>query len=104
MSTLIVALGAAVFVNWYYRRPDTQPAIENEPTSRSARTIPTISVRRNNSKRIFFRRRNEKKVSPRQGYGGLNKTIKDSSATPEAVRRQARRGTPKVKLEADIET
>ena len=113
MSTLIVALGAAVFVNWYYTRPDTQPAIENEPTSRSASVADDTdnlgeAKYVNSQKSEYFSAAEMKRKSAHEkAMEVLNKTIKDSSATPEAVKKASEELAElakAIKLEADIES
>lgn len=124
LATLIIALGAAVFVNWYYTRPDiesaispapqatTQPAVQEGANLGDARyVISTDAVLEDApaqamANEYFASAKLRRRTAHDEAAEALNKVIKDSTSS-ESVARQAGEMldelSSSISLESDIE-
>ncbi len=124
LATLIIALGAAVFVNWYYTRPDvesaaspspqatTQPVVQEGANLGDARyVISTDAVLEDApaqamANEYFASAKLRRRTAHDEAAEALNKVIKDS-ASSETVARQAgemlEELSNSISLESDIE-
>ena len=124
LATLIIALGAAVFVNWYYTRPDvesaaassqeetTQPAVQEGANLGDARyVISTDAVLEDApaqamANEYFASAKLRRKTAHDEAAEALNDVIKDSSSS-ESVAKQAAEMLEElsgsISLESDIE-
>ncbi len=114
LATLIAALGVAVFVNWYYNKPEVQMSQEVAQTTQiekigNAETSQLGEAQLVDSKNIteyFNTARINRQKSHDESLEVLNEIIKDSSSSPEAVvsAQNALEEISKViKLETDLE-
>ncbi len=124
LATLIIALGAAVFVNWYYTRPDVESAISPSP---QATTQPVVQEGANlgdaryvistdavledapaqaMANEYFASAKLRRRTAHDEATEALNKVIKDS-ASSESVARQAgemlEELSNSISLESDLE-
>ena len=113
LATLVVALAAAIFVNWYYTRPQTtatsgkvekttvvSTGVEDEASLGDAQLVNASASKYFSDAKI---KRNE---AHDEAIESLNDVIKDSSSNQSAVT-QAQKDLTElskdIKLEADIE-
>lgn len=114
MATLIIALCAAVFVNWYYTKPKAETTGE-VTTSQSIKGTDNKGKNlgdaqyvnsANTSEEYFSAAKLKRNNAHDSAKDTLNNVIKDSKSTPEAIKQasQALADLAKsIKLEADIE-
>lgn len=88
-AALVLALGSAVFINWYYNRPSVKSAVA---TGKSSDYFASAKLRRNSAHD--------------EASETLNKVIKDSSSDASAVKEATealKALSNAIKLEGDIE-
>lgn len=124
LATLVIALGAAVFVNWYYTRPDiegalssssqtaTQPAVQEGANLGDARyVISTDAVLEDApaqamANEYFASAKLRRRTAHDEAAEALNKVIKDS-ASSESIAHQAgemlKDLSNSISLESDLE-
>lgn len=113
MSALVFALGSAVFVNWYFTRPDAAQTGSEENVSYSvlgdAQYVSSTgdkATEANSSSDPFAEFNMSRQKSHDEAFDKLNKVINDPSASKSAVdtaAKQLAELTDEIKLEADIE-
>ena len=130
LATLVVALGAAVFVNWYYTKPDAERAntgvtISEQATQAagnlgdallvnsstiasegSTKASDTQQAQAGAEEEYFAQARLNRSTAHDEAAEALNKVIEDSSASAEAVKlatEELAELSNAIKLEADIE-
>ncbi len=121
LSTLVVALAAAVFVNWYYTRPHVESASVSATTKSDsqdsaklgdARYVISTDVTYSETDAIaqaneYFASADLRRKSARdEACEALNDIIKDSSSSADAVEKASAamaKITDNITLEADIE-
>ncbi|MBQ3498761.1 MAG: SpoIIIAH-like family protein [Clostridia bacterium] len=114
MSALVLALGSAVFVNWYFTRPEASQTGSEENVSysvlgdaqyvSSSNEKTTAIAERENSFAQFNMTRQK---THDEAFDLLKKVINDPSASKSAVdnaAKQLAKLTDLIKLESDIET
>ncbi len=118
MATLVLALGAAIFINWYYTNPKTELAGANEQTTASqgatqinadddtlgdAQYVNSTNVAESE---FFADARLKRTVAHDESLEALNDIIKDSSSNSDAIKKASESLesiSAAIKLEADIE-
>ncbi len=114
LATLIVALGVAVFVNWYYNKPQvTSSSVEAETTQITKTSDEDTSqigqaqlVSSNNVSEYFTTARVNRTKAHDEALEALNDVIKDSSSSQDAVisaEKAVEEISKTIKLEADLE-
>ncbi|MBQ5823731.1 MAG: SpoIIIAH-like family protein [Clostridia bacterium] len=112
MSALVLALGSAVFVNWQFNKPQSQPTGNSESASYSViGDAQYVSATSENStetteKDPFESVRLTRKKSQDEATDKLKKVINDPNASASAVDSAAKSLaalSDTIKLEADIE-
>lgn len=130
LATLVVALGAAVFVNWYYTKPDAEKAntgvtvseqatqaagnlgdalLVNSSTASSKDGTQESKVEQAQAKvedEYFAQARLNRSTAHDKAAEELKKTIEDSKASSEAVKtatQELGELSKAIKLEADTE-
>lgn len=114
LATLIVALGVAVFVNWYYTKPEIQQSSIASETTQSSKTLSEDTSQIGeaqlvNSKSVseyFTNARVNRQKAHDEALEALNDIIKDSSSSPEAVvsaEKSLEEISRIIKLESDLE-
>ena len=121
LATLVAVLAAAVFVNWYYTRPEAETAQSSNllTTSTSverdaanlgdARYVISsdVAVEENDEKSEFFSNAKQRRNNARdEAFKALNDVIKDSASSPEAVSSATKtleKIAESVALESDLE-
>ena len=112
MSALVLALGSAVFVNWYFTKPETAPTGSEENVSYSvlgdAQYVFSTSDKTTNvdNTDIFAEFNLTRQKSHDESFDKLKKIINDPSASKSAVDSAAKQLsdlTNEIKLEADLE-
>ncbi len=130
LATLVVALGAAVFVNWYYTKPDAERANTGVTVSEQAtqaagnlgdallvnsstiasesgtQASGTKQTQAGAGDEYFAQARLNRSTAHDEAAETLQKTIDDSNASSEAVKaatEQLAELSKAIKLEADIE-
>ncbi|MBQ7837199.1 MAG: SpoIIIAH-like family protein [Clostridia bacterium] len=125
LATLIIALGAAVFVNWYYTRPETQSAGKSVITEST--TLPAAQEGANlgdaryvistdtaledtaaqaKANEYFAGAKLRRQTAHDEAAEALNDVIKDGDSSEEAVRKATdalKELTDCMTLECDIE-
>ncbi|MBQ6266646.1 MAG: SpoIIIAH-like family protein [Clostridia bacterium] len=98
MATLVLALAAAVFVNWYYTRPSVSTAANAESTTQAqaqdaanlgdARYViaTDVTLAQEESTDYFAAARLRRRTAHDEAAETLNDVIKDESADPDAVK------------------
>lgn len=99
LAALVLALGAAVFVNWYYTKPEMQAA-EGSPDTTSVQAQPganlgdakyvistdvTQTVNQSASSEYFAGAKRKRTAAHDEAAETLNDIIKDSSSSPDAA-------------------
>lgn len=89
-ATLALALGAAVFVNWYYTKPEVQTNLSSEKTTRYAEEenlgdAQYVSATTAASTETFADFRLKRDSARDEAKETLNAIIKDSKSSPDAV-------------------
>lgn len=111
-ATLALALGAAVFVNWYYTRPETQPTINSENTTTvednenlgDAQYVSATTAKQSAETLADFKLKRD--AAHDEAKETLNSVIKDQKSDPEAVEKASdalKTLTDDIKDEADLE-
>lgn len=128
LATLVVALGAAVFVNWYYTRPDAEKAntgvtvsaeatqaagnlgdallVNSGTTSPKDGTQESRAAQAQPENEYFAQARLNRSTAHDKAAEALRKTIDDSKASAEAVKtatQELAELSKAIKLEADTE-
>ncbi|MBR6619317.1 MAG: SpoIIIAH-like family protein [Clostridia bacterium] len=116
MAALVLALGSAVFVNWYFTRPEMQAAeVEGkEPQSYSvigdAQYVSSSGEKGNTEIAVdsdaLSLQRTQRSKAHDEAFEMLNKVINSSSASASAVDKAAEQLaelTSAIKLESDID-
>lgn len=93
LATLIIALGVAVFVNWYYNKPQVQSSTGVEKTTQSESVTKESTsqigeaqlVNSKNVSEYFTTARLNRTQAHDDALEALNDIIKDSSSSSEAV-------------------
>lgn len=111
-ATLALALGAAVFVNWYYSRPETQPTVDRVQTTKvqeqenlgDAQYVSATTAKADAETLAGFKvKRNTARDEAEEA---LNKVIKDSKSSADAVKEASaalKELSSAIKTEADLE-
>lgn len=89
-ATLALALGAAVFVNWYYTQPDVQTNLSNEKTTGTvedenlgdAQYVSATTAKSPETLADFRLKRDSARDEAKET---LNSIVKDSQSSPDAV-------------------
>lgn len=114
LATLIVALGVAVFINWYYSKPqvfnsskvaETTQIVKNNSDDTSQIGEAQLVDSKNISEYFNNARVNRQKAHD-ESIEVLNDIIKDSSSSPEAVisaQNALEEISAVIKLETDLE-
>ena len=111
-SALVLALGAAVFVNWYYTKPhtDVSPAQEEAAATEAAenlgdaRYVFSDATEKNDA---FAAARLKREKAYSEAKETLQQTVSDSAATQASVAEASKALadlTKRMTLEADLET
>ena len=112
MSALVLALGSAVFINWYFTKPESAPADNKEPVSYSvigdAQYVSSsrISAEQATEEDKLSETRMTRKKTHDEAFEKLKDVIGNPSSAKSAVdsaAQQLAELTDCVKLEADIE-
>ena len=90
-ATLALALGGAVFVNWYYTRPQPQPTINNENTTTlvesenlgDAQYVSATTAKTDNETLTDFKLKRD--AAHDEAKETLNSVIKDQKSDDQAV-------------------
>lgn len=121
LATLVAVLAAAVFVNWYYTRPQAETAQSSEvlttltPLERDgsnlgdARYVISSDVTvTNTEENEFFSNAKQRRLTTRdEALEALNDIIKDPSSSPDAVAKASEsleRIADSVTVESDLES
>ena len=96
MATLVLALAAAVCVNWYYTRPsatsaasaETKPQAQDAATLGDARYViaTDVTLAQEESTDYFAAARLRRRTAHDEAAETLNDVIKDEAADPDAVK------------------
>ena len=111
-ATLAMALGAAVFVNWYYTKPQSQLTANNEKTTQSQETenlgdaqyVSATTANKNKETLASFKLKRE--AAHDEAKETLNSVIKDQKSSSEAVENASdalKNLADDIKDEADLE-
>lgn len=111
-ATLALALGAAVFVNWYYTRPETQPTLNNENTTKveenenlgDAQYVSATTAKQSSETLADFKLK--RNAAHDEAKETLNSVIKDQKSNTQAVESASdalKTLTDDIKDEADLE-
>jgi stage III sporulation protein AH len=116
-ATLIIALGAAVFVNWYYTKPEAQKAEAAANTAKSVQDVReadnlgdaqyVIASGNSDGKDLFAQSELNRKKAHDEAAELFQKIIKDESSSETAVKEASEKLaklSEQIKLEADVET
>lgn len=114
LATLIAALGVAVFVNWYYTKPEVQQSSVVSETTKVSKTLSENTseigeaqlVNSKNVNEYFTNARVNRQKAHDEALEALNDIIKDSSSSPEAVvsaEKSLEEISKIIKLETDLE-
>lgn len=112
-GTLVLALSAAVFVNWYFTKPQTQATFTEERQTSEADSAGNLGDARyvlsseNASEDVFAAQRLKRQQAHDEAEEMLRDIIKDSASSSEAVSEASEKLTAltdTIKKEADIET
>lgn len=99
LSALVLALGAAVFINWYYTKPDKIPSGSDKTNSEQAAdgninlgdaqyvisTDVAVESLTLTEDEYFSRAKRERREAHDEAAEVLNDIIKDSSSSPESI-------------------
>lgn len=120
-ATLVVALGAAVFVNWYYTKPESQLVSAGLNTAEQTDTVKSntqmhlgdalqvdapVKGKASGSSEYFVKARLNRTTAHDKALEALNGVIKDSSSSKQAVKAASESlalFSKAIKQEADIE-
>ncbi len=115
LAVLVFALGAAVFVNWYYNKPET--SVSGEETLSTTKITQNVKTETKNlgdaqlvsgqsAVKYFATARLNRSTAHDEALETLNDVIKDSSSSPEAVasaEKALEELSKIIKLETDVE-
>ena len=111
MSALVLALGSAVFVNWYFTKPETEQADKEENVSYSvlgdAQYVSADAEKESEVKSPLADTRLNRSKAHDEAFEKLKDVINDPSASKSAVDSAAKQLatlTDTIKLESDIES
>lgn len=111
MATLVLALGAAVFVNWYFTKPDTKIAdsgITVESVTKGTVNLGDAQYVAAEGSQDFFEQSKLDRAKARdEAFEKLNAVINSTSANKEAIDVAAAayaQMSKDIKLEADLES
>ena len=111
-ATLAMALGAAVFVNWYYSKPAAKPTADTVQTTRAQETenlgdaqyVSATTAKAGEETLAGFKLKRD--TAHDEAVETLNSVIKDSKSVSEAVKDSTAalsRLSSDIKTEADLE-
>lgn len=114
LATLIAALGVAVFVNWYYTKPEVQQSSSLSETTQVSKNLSDDTseigeaqlVNSKNVNEYFTTARVNRKKAHDEALEALNEIIKDSASSSEAVisaEKSLEEISKTIKLESDLE-
>lgn len=113
MSALVLALGSAVFVNWYFNKPDAEQTAREESVSYSVIGDAQYVSGKAESQSVeqtvtdsFSSTRMSRQKAHDEAFDKLKEIINDASASKSVVDKAAEelaQLTNTIKLEADIE-
>jgi stage III sporulation protein AH len=116
-ATLVIALGAAVFVNWYYTRPEAQISDAAGNTTKSVREAEeadnlgdaqyVIANSGKSTEDLFAESEMNRRKAHDEAAELLNSVIKDEGSSEAAVKEataKLKELSEQIKLEADVET
>lgn len=113
MSALVLALGSAVFVNWYFNKPNAEQTAKEESASYSiigdAQFVSANSEKHSVEETVkndFAQTQMKRSKAHDEAFDKLKSVINDSSASKSAVDKAAEdlaKLTKNIKLESDIE-
>lgn len=110
LAAMVLALGAAIFINWYYTKPQVQPTGDEVSTSVSQQNenlgdAQYVAATANDDEFATFRL--ERKTAHDKAEETLNAVIKDSSSSQAAVAEATealKQLSDSIKRESDLET
>lgn len=110
LAAMVLALGAAIFINWYYTEPQVQPTGEEVSTSvpqenQNLGDAQYVAATANDDEFATFRLEREKAHD--EAEETLNKVIKDQSSSDAAVAEASKslaELSDSIKRESDLET
>ncbi|MBP3328972.1 MAG: SpoIIIAH-like family protein [Clostridia bacterium] len=110
LAAMVLALGAAIFINWYYTKPQVQPTGEEVSTSVSQQSenlgdAQYVAATANDDEFATFRL--ERKTAHDKAEETLNAVIKDSASSQAAVKEATqalKQLSDSIKRESDLET
>ncbi len=110
MSALVLALGSAVFVNWYFTKPQTEQVQGETPSYSVVGDAQYVNAGDETQNKVqadaLTQIRSERNKVHNEAFDKLKAVIDDSSASQSAVDTAARKLaelTEDIKLEADID-
>ena len=109
LAAMVLALGAAIFINWYYTKPQVQPGSEDVSTSVSQQNenLGDAQYVAATADDEFATFRLERKTAHDKAEETLDSVIKDSSSSQAAVAEATaalKQLTDSIKRESDLET
>lgn len=108
LATLIVALGAAVFVNWYYTRPNAnlKPNTQTEMTTVVNLGDAQLVNAPTSNNEYFASAKLKRTTAHDEALQTLNDIIKDASSSTQAVssaQKKLEKISSDIKVETDVE-
>ena len=110
-ATLAMALGAAIFVNWYYSKPETKPTIDSVQTTAAqtenlgdAQYVSATTAKASSETLASFKLKRD--TAHDEATDTLNTVIKDGKSSADAVKEATealKRLSADIKTEADLE-
>lgn len=111
-ATLALALGAAVFVNWYYSKPETKPTVDSVQTTKAQETenlgdaqyVSATTAKASEETMAGFKVKRD--TAHDEAADTLNSVIKDSKSAAESVSEATealKQLSADIKAEADLE-
>ena len=109
LAAMVLALGAAIFINWYYTKPQVQPGNEEVSTSVSQQSenLGDAQYVAATADDEFATFRLERKTAHDKAEETLSAVIKDSSSSQAAVAEATealKQLSDSIKRESDLET
>lgn len=115
LATLIVALGVAVFINWYYSKPEVKQSSVASETTQVSKTLGEDTsqigeaqlVNSDSVNEYFTTARVNRTKAHEDALEALNEIIKDSASSSEAVmsaEKALEEISKTIKLENDLES
>lgn len=111
-TTLALALGAAVFINWYYTKPQTQSTINSEKTTQTTETenlgdaqyVSATTVNSGDQTLADFKlKRDSARDEAKETLNSIIKDPKSSSDSVSQATQTLQNITEDIKDEADLE-